>query len=79
MEPTCIAECYRERAAAIEKGLRLKPAASVLIEFRGEDNPGVVLYGATQEMSAAECLALLIDAIGVLSGYASTCNAETAN
>ena len=70
-----IAACYRHRAQQIADGKRQRPVTALNIEFMEDGTPTLILFGATEDMSERERVALLVESISVLSTAASVCNA----
>lgn len=67
--------CYRDRAQQIADGKRQRPVSALNIEFMEDGTPTLILFGATEDMTERERVALLVESISVLSTAASVCNA----
>ena len=66
---------YRDRAQQIADGKRQRPVSALNIEFMEDGTPTLILFGATEDMTERERVALLVESISVLSTAASVCNA----
>lgn len=51
------------------------PCPPMNIEFMEDGTPTLILFGATEDMTERERVALLVESISVLSTAASVCNA----
>lgn len=75
LDVTDIPACYRHRAQQIADGKRQRPVSALNIEFMEDGTPTLILFGATEDMTERERVALLVESISVLSTAASVCNA----
>lgn len=79
LDLTDIPACYRHRAQQIADGKRQRPVTALNIEFMEDGTPTLILFGATEDMTERERVALLVDSISVLSTAAAACNAGAAD
>lgn len=80
LDLTDIAALYRNRAAEIADGTQdLRPVLSVVVEFYAHAQPSVLVLGNGRDPGHRENLSHVLEAIGVLSEGAATCNAQASN
>lgn len=74
-----VVDQYAVHARAIIDGKRPVPKRAVLVEFFEGMDASAVSYGMADDATANEHLAQVLAAVGVLSGVASTLNAQASN
>lgn len=78
LDRTDIPCCYRHRAQALADAGR-RPATAVVVEYEVDGTPNVLIWGATADLSARECAAILLQTVALLADTAAGFNAEASN
>lgn len=74
-----IPACYRDRAQQIAGGEVVRPVCALTVEFAANGDASLSLFGYAGKLAERERVALLLEALNVLSNAAINCNAEAAN